>query len=83
MYPTPTIGSDQELRRRLVNALHSRGPHDELELQIEATGGVVVLRGRYSTDSSKRLCLECCRHVPGVLRLVDQLEVQPKSMGRG
>ena len=42
-------------------------------IHITVFGNTVALRGKVRSLHEKRLCLECCRHVPGVMRVVDDL----------
>lgn len=44
-------------------------------IQVTVVGSTAVLRGRLQTPSEKWLCLQCCRHVPGVAQVVDELVV--------
>ncbi len=74
MYPNQLLTSNDELKRRLNNALHACGASQAGDVEIEAAGGIVVLRGRLPAAADKRQFLECCRHVPGVLRLIDQVQ---------
>ena len=74
--------ADGDLENRLVNVLHERHvPRIDL-LRIESRGGIVCVRGELPTSHDKWLCVECCRHVAGVIRLVDEIEVKPKKRCR-
>ena len=42
-------------------------------------GGTVVVSGMLHSRHAKWLCLECCRHVAGVIKLVDRIKVQSSS----
>ncbi len=78
--PTPTqfaTGDTSEatgLKSRIVACLRDRIP--ELKgVHVTVFGGTAVLRGTLTSAHDKRLCLECSRHVPGVIRVIDELVV--------
>ncbi|HEY3964916.1 MAG TPA: BON domain-containing protein [Planctomycetaceae bacterium] len=48
---------------------------DLQRIRITVFGTSVALRGKVRSSHEKRLCLECCRHVPGVVRVVDDLTI--------
>ena len=68
---------DSGLQRRIVSCLIARHVPGVRRVEVEAIGGRVIVRGRVPSRHVKWLCLECCRHVAGVMRLVDQLETEP------
>lgn len=70
---------DHQLKRRLVNFLYDRQVPDTDDLNVESHGGTVVISGRLPSRHDKWLCLECCRRVAGVIRLVDQVDISPAS----
>ena len=67
--------ADGELRRRIVNFLHSRNVPGVQQVRIDAAAGTIFLQGRVPSTEARRLCVECCRRVAGVIRLIDGLEV--------
>jgi osmotically-inducible protein OsmY len=69
--------ADRELKRRVVNYLHLRQVLDIQELKIHAQQGQVTVQGKLPSPQAKRLCLECCRRVAGVLQLIDELAIAP------
>ena len=71
---------DLKLQRRIVNYLHLRVP-DISSLEVEAQHGTATLRGDVSSMSIYWRCLDCCRHVAGVLNVVDQLVVLHDEVG--
>lgn len=73
-YATPPESSD-ELERRLASFLHARGVPGASTLVFKDDRGIVMIRGKLPSPAAKRLCLECCRHVAGVLALIDQVEI--------
>ncbi len=49
-------------------------------VRLDVRVGAVVIRGPLSSSRAKWLCIECCRHVAGVINLVDEDVVeQPKK----
>ena len=75
MYDTTSTIDDGALARRAMLCLHTRGLCGAEQVVIKAAGGTVILCGELASREVKRQCLECCRHVAGVVRVVDQLRV--------
>jgi osmotically-inducible protein OsmY len=69
--------ADEELQRRVINYLHLRQLLDIGKLRIEVQGGQVTIQGSLPSPQAKRVCLECCRRVAGVLQLKDELSLTP------
>lgn len=78
MFPTIVQSHDDELRQHVAEFLASRGLRWK-RLQVTVSSGVVVVDGRATSERDKRLCLECCRHVAGVVRVIDQIQVAHTS----
>ena len=68
---------DIDLENRIANFLHQRKVPAGEYLQADAHLGTVVVSGQLPTRHAKWLCMECCRHVAGVIKLVDNVVVQP------
>ena len=81
MYPTVTQAHDDELRRRIMNFLLARVVARVEQDQLKVTGGVVVISARLPSQHDKTVCLECCRHVAGVIRVVDRTHVPSVAKG--
>ena len=77
-YEEPAL-PEHDLQRRVVNFLSGRGIFESHSLDVEAEYGTVVIRGTLPTPHAKRLCLECCRHVAGVTKVIDEVEVESPS----
>jgi osmotically-inducible protein OsmY len=76
----PSKVSNDELARRVKIFLSSRHQPSFRHLHIDASGGTVTLRGRVSSFYEKQLSYQCCRHVAGVFKIIDQVDVTtPKS----
>jgi osmotically-inducible protein OsmY len=75
MYPTVEQVHDDELHRRIIGTLTGRGPWRLGPRQVTTTAGVATVRGRFASERDKLMCLEFCRHVAGVVRVVDNTHV--------
>jgi osmotically-inducible protein OsmY len=73
MFPTTAQLDDPELARRIIEFLNLRQLAPVAELDVRTTGGLAVVRGQVASERDRRLCIECCRHVAGVVRVVDEL----------
>ena len=71
----PIVKSSWEIKRRIVNLLCQRGVSSVQQLNIEVENGTVTVRGTVPSFYERQICVSCCRHVPGVFRLVDEIEV--------
>lgn len=67
---------DSSMERRVEHCLDVRGVPTPEHVQVRAEGGIVQLQGWVESERSKDLLVRCCRHVPGVVRLVDDLAVK-------
>ena len=70
-----TIDHDQDLRRRIVGYLADRNRHSLRSLDVAVENGAVVIKGSVESFYEKQLCLNCCRRVAGVIRLIDEIKV--------
>lgn len=67
--------ADQDLERRVANCLYARHLPGLRHLNIEADRGTVRVSGQVSSFHEKQIVQHVCRHVAGVLRMVDDVEV--------
>lgn len=67
-------GVAHDLQRRIMACLNRRFPGLR-DVHVTVIGHTAEVRGKVSSPSDRRLCLEYCRHVPGVIRIVDELTV--------
>ena len=74
-FVTETSG-DYDLKRRVMNYLHSKQMRTLRDVTVDADQGTVVLRGRVDSFYEKQLCLNCTRRVAGVVELVDEILVR-------
>lgn len=44
-------------------------------LRVEVVGDCVMLAGHVGAFYQKQLAIECCKRIPGVRQIVDQIEV--------
>jgi hypothetical protein len=61
-----------ELNQRIMACLRERIP-DLKGIHVAVFGNTAVLRGEVRTPEERQLCLDCCRHVPGVIKIVNDL----------
>ena len=66
---------DQDLRRRIVTFLWQRRVPSVQDIAVEVTNGTVILQGKVGSFYERQLCLNCCQHVAGVLKIIDELQV--------
>ncbi len=74
----PTDATSCDLKRRIMIFLTQRGVSSLQRLNIEVSGGTVTLQGTVRSFYERQLC-HCCKHVAGVLKLVDELKVELPS----
>ena len=73
-FAEPDSTERHELMWRIMACLRGRLPEIE-GLHVAVVDHTAALRGTLRSQHDKRLCVECCRHVPGVMRVVDELTV--------
>jgi len=82
--PAPTqfaagdVAEGYDLKRRIMACLKERLP-DLQGVHVTVFGNTAALRGAVRSSQEKRQCVECCRHVPGVTRIVDELNVADET----
>ena len=64
-----------ELRRRIIIFLSQKGVSSAGRLSIAVNEGTVTLRGTVASFYERQMCL-CCKHVPGVRKVIDDLKVE-------
>ena len=69
------LSPDHDLERRVQVYLNGRHVAGLRQIAVRARGGTVTLQGQVDSFYHKQLCLSCCRHVAGVITLVDEVEV--------
>src|SRR5262245_40053056 len=67
--------ADRDLERRVISFLEAKHVPALRYLEVKARSGVVTLTGRVYTFYEKQLCNQCCRRVPGVRQLVNEVDV--------
>lgn len=71
---------EEELQRRIKILWHSRGISGADGLEAIVSGSTVTVRGEVPSQHERWRCLECCRHVPGVRNVVDELIVLEENL---
>ncbi len=64
-----------EIKRRIVNLLWQRGGPWLATVDVRFDRGTATLSGTVRSFHERQLCLVCCRHVPDVHQVVDELKV--------
>ena len=77
---TEVTPSDTDLEKRLRIFLDQRNLPSLRRVRVSADNGVIRLRGRVRSFHEKQLCLSCCRHVAGVVGVVDQIIVEDQAV---
>lgn len=75
MYPTTVQWDNRDLARKIVAFLAARRLLDEVAIHVKADRGAIAIRGQVRSERERSICIECCRHVAGVVRVEDQLQV--------
>lgn len=71
-FADPETFQENHLKQRVVSCLKSRLPGPVANVEITVLGRIVIFRGDALSAEEKRLCYECCRHVPGVRKVVEK-----------
>jgi osmotically-inducible protein OsmY len=74
------VSSDQNLKRRLLSTLLARQVPGLLTIRINVQHGVVLVQGSLPSAQARRLCLECTRHVAGVMDLKEELTIDDEVL---
>lgn len=75
MNPEPNEPADDHLRLQVLRVVQARQPECLCQVDLAVFNGTVVMTGHLTTSLARRELCECCRHVPGVRSIVDQLVV--------
>jgi len=72
---TPPSEFDCDLQRRVRAFLAGRHHQALRRLRVDVEADAVVLSGTVPTFHQRQVAVECAKHVAGVLRVVDRLNV--------
>ena len=72
------VAEGRDLEWRIMACLKTRIP-DIKDIHITVVGNTAVIRGRVRTLQEKWLYLKCCRHVPGIMRVVDDITLAEQA----
>jgi osmotically-inducible protein OsmY len=75
MYPTLLQANDQELKSRILTCVRPLADAQIGDLKVEVAGGVAKVTGHLVSHHDRDLWLQYCQHVPGVVRIIDELHV--------
>lgn len=67
--------TDLALETRILQFLSSRHVPGLRNLGVRAKHGIVTVTGKVLTFYEKQLCNQCCRMVPGILQLINAVDV--------
>ncbi len=67
--------ADIELEQRVIEFFQSRNVPGLRGVQVRANAGTVTITGRVLTFYEKQLCNQCSRVVPGVVQLINAVDV--------
>jgi len=67
--------SDRDLEQDVTARLLNRHVPALRRVGVRAERGTITLRGTVTSFYQKQLCIQACRAVPGVVALVDEVEV--------
>jgi osmotically-inducible protein OsmY len=73
---------DADLERRIRIFLAQKNVSALQRIAVSASEGTVKVRGRVRSFYEKQLCLSCCQHVAGVIRVIDEIEVEDRTVER-
>jgi hypothetical protein len=74
--------TDRPLGARILDQLELSGVPDFMSLRISVERGVVTLMGEISTVYEKRLVIQACERVAGVVEVVDRTSLRPVPRDR-
>jgi osmotically-inducible protein OsmY len=77
---TPRTVEDVDLENRIANFLFQQHVPSSERIHTDAQVGTVVVSGKLPSRHAKWLCVECCRRVAGVVKLVDHVAVNPSTL---
>ena len=69
--------TDADLQTRIKSHLETRGYPSFRDLTVAARMGVVRLDGQLPSYFVKQVALETCRHIAGVMQVIDAIQVGP------
>jgi hypothetical protein len=74
-----TISTESsELERQVSGFLHALDQTAARDVVVESGGqGRLKLRGHVKNFYTRRVFVQCCRHIPGITAVVDELHVGP------
>ena len=70
-----SFSRDWDLKQRVVNFLRQKNVLRHENVRIDVTEGLVTLRGHVRSFYEKQLLISACRHVAGVISIMDEVEV--------
>lgn len=69
--------TDADLQTRITSHLETRGYPSFRDLTVAARQGVITLDVRLPSYYVKQVAIETCRHIAGVMQVIDAIQVGP------
>jgi osmotically-inducible protein OsmY len=79
---TAVESADADLEKRTRIFLAQKNVSAFRRIAVSVSEGTVRLRGRVRSFYEKQLCLNCCQHVAGVIRVIDEIDVEERATER-
>ena len=74
--PGPAVLNEKQLEKKIENYLFQLSPQLNRTIKVECIGNTVMLSGRVNSYYQRQLCLNTCQRVAGVVKIIDEIEVQ-------
>ena len=75
-YPYGRVSSDEEIRSEVLNALHHNTGVPQDVVKVDVQQGRAVLSGLVSQDFERTLAEQVAATAPGVVEVVNRLDVE-------
>ena len=72
---SPVHRQDADLERRIASYLLGHKIPALKGIEVHSDRGEVTLRGNVASFYQRQLCISCCRHVAGVIDVIDRIQV--------
>ncbi len=70
---------DKSINQKISQQLAGRGMRSPCRIAVQTAKGVVTLTGSIEYEHQRNAAVLVARHMDGVNRVVDQLQVRPKT----
>ncbi len=73
------VDFDEILAKHVKTGLHKLNRGTARGVAVDAKKGIVTLRGEVPSFHIRQLLVHCCRRTPGVIEVIDELNVQVRN----